>query len=508
MADRKNSRGKVSLVGAGPGDPGLITAKGLERLRDADVVIYDRLASPRLLEEAGPDAELIDVGKIPGRTRLRQPEIIRLLVEKAAEGKTICRLKGGDPFVFGRGGEEALALAQAGIRWEVVPGVTSSIAAAAYAGIPITHRGMATSFTVITGSEDPEKEESQLSYKAIAGLTGTIVFLMGWSTLPEITRQLVAAGMPSDIPCALVQWGTTASQRTVAGPLSDIAHMAEEAGLSNPAAFVVGEVTSLRDELGWFDNRPLFGKKVLVTRTRSQASRLRSLLEESGAECVEFPAISIAPLEDSSQLDAAVANLGRYDWVVFSSSNGVRGLASRLEARGGDARSFAGVKVAAIGPATGETVKAELGISADLVPDDYVSEAMVDALSGEGIKGKKILAIRSDLGRDALESGLAVAGAQVDAIVGYETKVPEDSAEKAAAAFDAGIDITTFTSSSGVDNLVDLLGGDTSRINDTVVACMGPITAERAEERGVRVDVISPERTMEALVESIVEHLS
>jgi uroporphyrinogen III methyltransferase/synthase len=314
--------------------------------------------------------------------------------------------------------------------------------------------------------------------------------------------------MPPDRPCAVVQWGTTNSQRTVTGPLSDIARMAEEAGLSNPAAFVVGEVTSLRDELGWFDNRPLFGKKALVTRTRTQASRLRSLLEQSGAECVEFPAISIVPLEDPSRLDEAVANLGRYDWVVFSSSNGVHGLASRLEALGGDARSFAGVKVAAVGPATGETVKAELGISADLVPDEYVSEAIVQALAGEGIEGKKILAIRSDLGRDTLEKGLSAAGAQVDAIVGYETKAPEDSGEKATAAFDAGIDITTFTSSSGVDNLVDLLGGDATRVNDTVVACMGPITAARAEERGVRVDVIATERTMEALVASIVEHLS
>ncbi len=508
MADRKNGRGKVSLVGAGPGDPGLITAKGLERLRDADVVIYDRLSSPRLLDEASPEAELIDVGKMPGRTRLRQPEINQLLVEKAAEGKTVCRLKGGDPFVFGRGGEEALALTGAGVEWEVVPGVTSSIAAAAYAGIPITHRGMATSFTVITGSEDPEKEEPQLSYKAVAGLTGTVVFLMGWSALPEITRQLVAAGMPFERPCAVVQWGTTSSQRTVTGPLSDIARIAEDAGLSSPAAFIVGEVTSLRDELGWFDNRPLFGKKALVTRTRTQASRLRTLLEESGAECVEFPAISIVSLEDPSQLDEAVKNLGRYDWVVFSSSNGVRGFADRLEALGGDARSFAGVKVAAVGPATGKTVKTELGISADLVPDEYVSEAMVEALSREGIAEKKILAIRSDLGRDTLENGLSQTGAQVDAIVGYETKVPEDSAEKAAAAFDSGIDITTFTSSSGVDNLVDLLGGDATRINDTVVACMGPITAERAEERGVRVDVIAPERTMEALVASIVEHMS
>ncbi len=508
MTDRKAGSGKVSLVGAGPGDPGLITAKGLERLRAAEVVIFDRLSNPRLLDEANPDAELIDVGKIPGRTRLQQPEINQLIVDKASEGKTVCRLKGGDPFVFGRGGEEALELKSAGIEWEVVPGVTSAIAAAAYAGIPITHRGLATSFTVITGSEDPEKEESQLSYKAIAGLTGTVVFLMGWSSLPEITQHLIAAGMPSARPCAIVQWGTTGSQRTVSGPLSDIARIATESGLSSPAAFIVGEVTSLREQLAWFDDRPLFGKKALVTRTRTQASRLREMLEQSGAEVVEFPAISIVPLEDPSRLDEAITNLSSYDWVVFSSANGVSGFASQLNATGGDARSFAGVKVAAVGPATGETVKTDLGISADLIPDDYVSEAMVEALSAEGIKGAKILAIRSDLGRDVLEKGLSAAGADVDAIVGYETRSPADSAEKAAAAFDAGIDITTFTSSSGVDNLIDLLGGDATRINATVVACMGPITAARAEERGVRVDVIATERTMEALVASITEHLS
>jgi uroporphyrinogen III methyltransferase/synthase len=500
--------GKVSLVGAGPGDPGLITAKGLKLVQESDVVIYDRLANPALLMNASPDAELIDVGKIPGRTRLRQPEINDLIIEKALEGKSICRLKGGDPFVFGRGGEEALALVEAGVPWEVVPGVTSAVAAAAYAGIPVTHRGLATSVTFITGSEDPEKPESQINFDSLAKMTGTIVFMMGWSALPEITTQLIAAGMSPERPASIIMWGSWNRQRAVAGPLSNIAAIATEAGLSSPAAFVIGEVTELRSSLQWFDNKTLFGKKILVTRTRSQVSRFRSLLEAEGAECVEFPAISILPLEDPSKLDAALSNISSYDWVVFSSSNGVRGVSERMDALGIDSRAFAGTQVAAVGPATGVTIKELLGISSDLVPDEYVSEAVVSALTNLGVNGKRILAIRSDLGKDTLEKGLDSAGASVDAIVGYQTIAPEDSATRAKEAFEAGLDVTTFTSSSGVDNLLNLLDGATDLVNATIVACMGPITAARAKERGLNVDVVASERTMESLTQALVDHFS
>jgi uroporphyrinogen III methyltransferase/synthase len=502
------SPGKVSLVGAGPGDPGLITAKGLKLIQESDVVIYDRLANPALLVHASPDAELIDVGKIPGRTRLRQPEINDLIIEKALEGNSVCRLKGGDPFVFGRGGEEALALVEAGVPWEVVPGVTSAVAAAAYAGIPVTHRGLATSVTFITGSEDPEKPESQINFESLAKMTGTIVFMMGWSALPDIAAQLIAAGMSPERPASIIMWGSWNRQRAVSGPLSNIAVIATEAGLSSPAAFVIGEVTELRSSLQWFDNKPLFGKKILITRTRSQVSRFRSLLEAEGAECVEFPAISIVPVEDPSQLDAALSNISSYDWVVFSSSNGVRGVSERMDALGMDSRAFAGVQVAAVGPATGVIVKELLGISSDLVPEEYVSEAVVSALTELGVDGSRILAIRSDLGRDALEKGLEGAGASVDAIVAYQTVAPDDSAARAKEAFGSGLDVTTFTSSSGVDNLLNLLDGETDLINATIVACMGPITAARAEERGLNVDVMASERTMESFTQALVDHFS
>lgn len=502
------SPGKVSLVGAGPGDPGLITAKGLKLIQESDVVIYDRLANPALLVHASPDAELIDVGKIPGRTRLRQPEINDLIIEKALEGNSVCRLKGGDPFVFGRGGEEALALVEAGVPWEVVPGVTSAVAAAAYAGIPVTHRGLATSVTFITGSEDPEKPESQINFESLAKMTGTIVFMMGWSALPDIAAQLIAAGMSPERPSSIIMWGSWNRQRAVSGPLSNIAAIATEAGLSSPAAFVIGEVTELRSSLQWFDNKPLFGKKILITRTRSQVSRFRSLLEAEGAECVEFPAISIVPVEDPSQLDAALSNISSYDWVVFSSSNGVRGVSERMDALGMDSRAFAGVQVAAVGPATGVIVKELLGISSDLVPEEYVSEAVVSALTELGVDGSRILAIRSDLGRDALEKGLEGAGASVDAIVAYQTVAPDDSAARAKEAFGSGLDVTTFTSSSGVDNLLNLLDGETDLINATIVACMGPITAARAEERGLNVDVMASERTMESFTQALVDHFS
>jgi uroporphyrinogen III methyltransferase/synthase len=503
-----SSPGKVSLVGAGPGDPGLITAKGLKLIQESDVVIYDRLANPALLVNASPDAEVIDVGKVPGRTRLHQPDINELIIEKALEGKSVCRLKGGDPFVFGRGGEEALALVEASVPWEVVPGVTSAIAAASYAGIPVTHRGLATSVTFITGSEDLNKPESQVNFESLAKMTGTIVFMMGWAALPEITAQLIAAGMSPERPASIIMWGSWNRQRAVTGPLGNIATIAVEAGLSSPVAFVIGEVTELRSSLRWFDNQPLFGKKILVTRTRSQVSRFRGLLEDEGAECVEFPAISIVPLKDPSDLDAALSNISSYDWIVFSSSNGVRGVTERMDALGIDSRDFAGVQVAAVGPATGVTVKEKFGISSDLVPDEYVSEAVVAALTELGVDGKRILAIRSDLGRDTLEKGLESAGASVDAIVGYQTLAPDNSAARAREAFEADLDVTTFTSSSGVDNLLKLLDGQTDLVNATIVACMGPITAARAKERGLNVDVVASERTMESFTQALVDHFA
>ncbi len=505
---RSSNPGLVSLVGAGPGDPGLITVKAMQRLRTADAVVYDRLSDPGLLAEARPDAEMFDAGKGPGDVRMTQDEINDLLVNLSTDGKSVCRLKGGDPFVFGRGGEEALALSGAGLPFEIVPGITSSIAAAAYAGIPVTHRGVATSFTVITGSEDPSKPDSQLDWDALARLPGTLIFLMGWRALPEIARELIARGASPERPAALVQWGTTPKQRCVTGALENIAQVGRAAGLGSPVAVIIGDVVGLRDGIAWFDNRPLFGKRVLVTRTRSQASRLRAELEDAGAWCVEFPAISIVPVSDPTRIDEALKRLGEYDWVTISSGNGARGLRARMDALGLDGRAFAGVKVAAVGPATGVTVRQELGVAPDLVPEEYVSDAVLREMDAIGMDGKRVLVVGSDIGRDVLPDGLRELGAMVDRIIGYETKAPEDSGQQVRAAFAGpGIDITTFTSSSGVDNLVDLTGGP-ELINATVTACMGPITAERARERGLRVDIVAPERTMESLSWAILEYFA
>ena len=505
-AESQTTPGFVSLVGAGPGDPGLITVKAMNLLRTADAVVYDRLSYAGLLAQARPDAEMFDAGKGPGDVRMTQDEINVLLVKLSSEGKTVCRLKGGDPFVFGRGGEEALALSKQGLPFEVVPGVTSSIAAAAYAGIPITHRGVSTSFTVVTGSEDPAKPDSQLNWDALASLPGTLVFLMGWRALPAITRELISRGTSPDRPAALVQWGTTPKQRTVTGRLGDIAEVGKAAGLGSPVAVIVGDVVGLRDGIAWFDNKPLFGKRVLITRTRSQASRLRTELESAGADCVEFPAISIVPVVDPTSLDEALKNLGDYDWVTISSSNGARGMRARMDALEMDGRTFANVKVAAVGPATGLTVREQLGVTPDLVPEEYVSDAVLRDMKSLGMKGKRVLVIGSDIGRDVLPEGLQALGAKVNRVAGYETRRPDNSGNQLTDTFECpGIDITTFTSSSGVDNLFDLAGG-ADLINETVTAAMGPITAERARERGLRVDIVAPERTMKSLVTAIVKH--
>ncbi|MDP6824355.1 MAG: uroporphyrinogen-III C-methyltransferase [Dehalococcoidia bacterium] len=506
MAKNPPEAGLVSLVGAGPGDPGLITVKAMSRLQSADAVVYDRLSDPGLLAQARPDAGMFDAGKGPGDVRMTQEQINALLVELSSAGKSVCRLKGGDPFVFGRGGEEALALAAEGLPFEIIPGVTSSIAAAAYAGIPVTHRGVATSFTVITGSEDPSKPDSQLNWSALAALPGTLVFLMGWRALPEIANELISRGAPPDRPAALVQWGTTPKQRSVTGTLDNIAETGTAAGFGSPVAVIVGEVVGLRETIAWFDNKPLFGKRVLITRTRSQASRLRTELESAGAWCVEFPAISIVPVADPSALDAALNHISEYDWMTISSSNGARGLRARMDVLGLDGRAFADVKIAAVGPATGVRVREEMGITPDLVPDEYVSDAVLRDMKALGMDGKRVLVVGSDIGRDVLPDGLEALGATVDRVVGYETHRPENTGEQVAAAFaDPGIDVTTFTSSSGVDNLVDLAGGP-DPINGTITAAMGPITAERARERGLRVDIVAPERTMQSLAGAIVKH--
>ena len=503
----KDVPGKVFLVGAGPGDPGLITVKGLRCLQQAQVVVYDRLMDPSLLQSASPDAELVFVGKERGRQALTQDEINRLLVESAEAGRSVVRLKGGDPFVFGRGGEEAQFLAQHTIPFEVVPGITSAIAAAAYAGIPVTQRRMATCFTVVSGSEDPTKPQSSVPWDVLARTGGTLVVLMGWAALQSILETLQREGMAADTPVALVQWGTWKKQQTVDGCLGDVVAKAQAAGLTPPVVAVIGPVAALRQELRWFDRQPLFGKRVLVTRSRTQASRLRALLEAQGAEPLELPSIEIAPLDDYAQLDGALARfsgLGAY-WLIFASVNGVEAVFARLEARGQDARALAGAAIGAIGPATA-TALAQRGIRADLVPATSVSETVVQELAGQAWDGVPVLLPGADIGRDVLASGLAELGAQVERVAAYRTVTPKDAGPQARKLLSQGVDVITFTSSSTVRNLLALLDGDKALLESSLIACIGPVTAAAAQDLDVRVDLVAGEATVEGLVAALVDH--
>ncbi len=500
--------GVAYLVGAGPGDPGLITVRGLNVLRNADVVLHDRLAPEPLLAEVRSDATLIDVGKKPGEARLSQREINELLVNQCRSGKTVCRLKGGDPFLFGRGGEEALAITAAGLKWEVVPGITSAIAAPAYAGIPVTHRGVSSGVAVVTGSEDPSEPGSTVNWDAVASFDGTLVVLMGWQKLPEIVDALASRGIPAERPAAVIEWGTKNSQRVVDGTLANIADHAILADIGPPIILVVGNVAALRRELAWFDKRPLFGKRVLVTRARSQTSRLAESLEAHGAETIQLPAIRISPVENTDEFDASIAKIDEYDWITFTSPNGVQGLRDRLAAHSLDSRALFGVRVATVGPATARAV-AEMGIRPDLSPQVYAAQSLVEEFAAQGVQNGKALCLRSDIGRETLPDGLRKAGLEVDEVVAYRTVMPPDSSDAARAAFcdeSRRVDATTFTSSSTVMNLSMLLGGDVGPINRTTVVCIGPGTAATAREQGIRVDVVAKRQTVEGLVGSLINH--
>jgi uroporphyrinogen III methyltransferase/synthase len=502
--------GKVWLVGAGPGDPGLITVAGLECLREADVVVYDRLASPRLLELARQDAELIFMGKVAGKGAHDQGKINELLVEKAVDGKRVVRLKGGDPFVFGRGGEEAEALRAAGVPFEVVPGVTSAAAVPAYSGIPVTHRGLASSFAVVTGHEDPGKDEPAVDWRRLATAVDTLVLLMGVKTLPEIVDRLIEGGRSPDTPVAVIQSGTTPDQHTVTGTLTDIVRRVQEAKLQPPAVTVVGEVARLRETLAWFEDRPLFGKRVLITRTRRQASALARLLAEEGAVPIELPTIEIEPAIDEAAAEAALDGLraGAYAWVVFTSANAVEVFFVLMRERSLDARAFAGAKAAAIGPATAEAL-AERGIVADAVPGEYVAKGVVEALRPHVRSGDRVLVPRAEGARPELIEGLRGLGAEVDEITLYRAAVPQEPpAEALSLLREGGIDIVTFTSSSTVRNLAALLDNDVECLGKPLVACIGPITAQTARELGLRVDVEAAEHTILGLVRALRERAS
>ena len=500
-----NKSGMVYLVGAGPGDPGLITVKGLKCLETAQVVVYDRLIPPQLLTMASEGAELIYVGKSGQHHALPQEEINDLLVSKGLEGKTVTRLKGGDPFLFGRGGEEAEALAEAGVPFEVVPGVTSAIAAPAYAGIPVTHREYTSTFAVVTGHEDPSKGDSSIDWGKIATGAGTLVFLMGVGNLALIIEALLEHGRAPDTPVALIEWGTDARQRTVTGGLQEILSRAEAADIRPPAVIVVGQVVTLRSKLRWFDTKPLFGKRVLVTRSREQASVLSEELRALGAEPVEYPAIKILPPEDLGPLDRAIERLPTYDWVVFTSANGVKAFMQRLLAGGSDVRAMAGVKLGAIGPATASELQ-KLCLRVDYVPERYVAEAIVEGIGD--VAGARILLPRADLARPDLVHGLKGKGAAVDEVIAYRTLPGDPIGDIKNTLLDENIDIITFTSSSTVRNFVAALQGEVGEgwrtpLERAIVACIGPITSKTAQDYGIEVDVVAEEHTIEGLVKAI-----
>jgi len=486
--------GRVWLVGTGPGDVDLVTGRALKALGEADVVLHDRLIPPGLLAHARSDAELISVGKTGHGPSMPQERIDALLVEHAGAGRKVVRLKGGDPFVFGRGGEEALVLRAAGIPFEVVPGITAGIAAPAYAGIPVTHRDRSSAVALITGHEDPDKPESAIDWPALAAFPGTLVFYMGVKQLPRIAQQLIAGGRPADEPAAVVERGTLPGQRTVVATLATIAERAREEGIRPPSITVVGPVAALRDEgIRWFEERPLAGVRVAVTRARAQASGLAERLRALGAEALETPAIRIEPLDAEVPLDPS-----GFDLVCLTSPNGVRALFARLAAGGRDARALAGATVAAIGPGTARALRAH-GIVADVVPERFVAEALVEALADVPVR--RALIARARVARDVLPDALRERGAEVEVVDLYETVAERLDDEARAAALAA--DYVTFTSSSTVRFFLDALGGAERIGPGTRLVSIGPVTSATLREHGLEPQVEASEHDVDGLLAAL-----
>ncbi|RLT35256.1 MAG: uroporphyrinogen-III C-methyltransferase [Chloroflexi bacterium] len=497
--------GHVWLVGGGPGDPGYITVAGLAALRRADVVLYDRLSPPELLDECPPEAVRIDVGKAVGRQAMTQDQINAALVEHGRAGKRVVRLKGGDPFVFGRGGEEAEALIEAGIAVTEIPGITSAIGGLAAAGIPITHRGIAASFAVVTGHEAPTRSEQATDWQHLATAVDTLVVLMGVGNLDAIAAALIEGGRARSTPCALVHAATTPQQRVVAATLEHIAQAARDEGVEAPALFVVGEVVRLRSRLAAAGRGTLAGKRVLITRTRQQASSLAEALRSESALPVLLPAIEILRRADPSAVDAAVQALrsGAYGWVVFTSENAVEVTFELLRDRDADARLFAGARLCAIGPATADALLAR-GLRADLVPAEATGEGALAALLAAGAGGTQVLLPRAEGARMVLPDGLRAAGSTVDELTLYLAAPPASPPEGALDRIRRGeIDIVTFTSSSTVRNLVAVLGRDIEALRGALIACIGPSTADAAREAGFVPDVVAAEYTIAGLVAAL-----
>ena len=501
---KKTTRGSVYLIGAGPGDPGLITVKGKRLIQEADCIIYDFLASKALLAEVKAK-ELIYVGKSGKQHTLEQEEINRLLVRKAKEGKTVARLKGGDPFIFGRGGEEALLLAGEGIDFEIVPGVSSAYGAAAYAGIPVTHRGLTSTVAFITGHEEPGKQKSDIAWDRISTGAGTLVFLMGVKNLSHIVDNLIKWGRPADTEVALIHWGSTSRQKTITGTLTDIVQKAQKEKLKSPTIIVVGKVVSLRDRLAWFDRKPLFGKTFIVTRTREQASELSGRLIAQGAAVIEIPTIQIVDPPSFSAVDRSIKKLREhyYHWVIFTSANGVERYFARISVKGFDSRICAQARIAVIGPGTADALKRH-GLSADLIPSDYRAEGILAEI-GE-VRGQNILIARARDARDILPETLLTSANSVEVTAVYETVLPPGSMALLHETLkEESVDMVTFTSSSTASNFHTLLDG---KFSPGAIKCasIGPVTAKTGRELGFDVAVEAGTYTIDGLVQGIMDY--
>jgi len=502
-------QGFVYLIGAGPGDPGLFTLKGKKVLEKAEVVVYDRLIGQEILDYASKDAEFIYVGKASSDHAMPQDDINRLLVQKAQEGKIVARLKGGDPFVFGRGGEEALFIREHGLEFEIVPGITSAVAVPAYAGIPVTHRDAASSFAVITGHEKPGKEISSIQWDKIAAGIGTLVFLMGVENLEYIVTNLVGAGRSKDTPAALVRRGTFPDQEVITGTLGNIVQKVREADFKPPAIIIVGETVNLRADLKWRENKPLWGKKILVTRARAQASGLLERIRDRGGEAIEFPSIEIIKETDLTALYSAFANIRDYSWIIFTSVNAVDIFFEELRKRQLDIRQLQGIKIGAIGPATFDQLT-NRGLLVDLVPEEYRAEGIIAELKSRIKAEERILLPRAKGSREILPESLREMGAIVDEIYLYQSEPASYINPARLEEIRKGqVDYITFTSSSTVTNFIKIIGKDNIKnFNDQVkVACIGPITAGTALEHGFTVDIMPDKFTVDALLDAIIQDL-
>jgi uroporphyrinogen III methyltransferase/synthase len=507
MTDRSHKTGKVALVGAGPGDEGLLTLRGKEWLERADVVIYDHLANERLLRFTRPETEFIYAGKKEGRATLTQDKINSVLIEKAKLGKTVVRLKGGDPFIFGRGGEETQALTEAGIPFIVVPGVTSPIGVAAYAGIPLTHRDYSSTLSIITGSNEQGREDEHIDWEKIASRSGTLIFLMGARKLKRITDNLMKYGKSPDTPIAVIQWGTTYRQKTWTGTLNTIVDIAAKENIKPPALTIVGEVVSLKPHTDWYETLPLFGKTLVVTRPAKQSEAFMNGLLERGAEPFLFPVIETVPPESWQLLDTAIQKLDSYDGLIFTSVNGVKFFMQRLKEKGKDIRELKGIRLYAIGSKTEQAVNA-LGISVNVVPEDFVAESLLDSLEKENIKGKKFLLPRAAVARETLPDQMRAQGATIDVAPAYQTVRPQTETRDLTRRIKEGsVHAITFTSSSTVTHFMVLVGKELQpQLAKVAVACIGPVTAKTAEKAGLKVDVMAEEYTVDGLIAALEKH--